>query len=146
LLHEGVHALYQRDNHETVNTNVHAQTNGKWSGEDLSNYPMIPVMGNSSYIRFVGGSMPILRIPTPLRSYTGNQAEVLVDGTTVAQAMESLMEIHPALRPHLFNTEGQIRPFVNLFVSQENIKNLQNLDTPLHEGDKLMIFPSIAGG
>lgn len=90
--------------------------------------------------------MPAIRIPTPLRSYTSGQAEVSVSGHNVAQAMDSLVALHPALRPHLYNTSGQLRPFVNLFLNEENIKELQGLETPLQEGDKLLLIPSIAGG
>jgi len=90
--------------------------------------------------------MPILRIPTPLRSYTGNLAEVPVQGDTVAQAMESLMQLYPSLRLHLYNSEGHLRPFVNLFLGQENIKDLQGMDTPLKTDDRILLIPSIAGG
>lgn len=90
--------------------------------------------------------MPVIRIPTPLRSYTAGQAEVSVTGQNVGQAMESLVALHPTLRPHLYNRDGQLRPFVNLFLNEDNIKDLQGLETPLQEGDRLMLIPSIAGG
>jgi len=90
--------------------------------------------------------MPILRIPTPLRSYTGNLAEVPVQGDTVAQAMESLMQLYPSLRLHLYNSEGHLRPFVNLFLGQENIKDLQGMGTPLKTDDRILLISSIAGG
>lgn len=90
--------------------------------------------------------MPVIRIPTPLRSYTAGRAEVPVQGQTVAQALESLTQLYPTLRPHLFNRDGHLRPFVNLFLDEDNIKDLQGLETPLKEGDRLMLIPSIAGG
>jgi molybdopterin converting factor small subunit len=90
--------------------------------------------------------MPMIRIPTPLRSYTAGQAEVTVQGGNVNQALECLMQLHPTLRPHLYNTSGQLRPFVNLFLNEDNVKDLQGLETPLQEGDRLMLIPSIAGG
>jgi adenylyltransferase/sulfurtransferase len=90
--------------------------------------------------------MPVIRIPTPLRSYVNGQSEVPVQGKTVAQAMESLMVQFPALRPHLTNSEGHLRPFVNLFLGENNIRDLQGLETPLGEGDKLLLIPSVAGG
>ena len=90
--------------------------------------------------------MPMIRIPTPLRSYTSGEAEVTVQGGNVNQALESLMQIHPTLRPHLYNTSGQLRPFVNLFLNEDNIRDLQGLETPLQDGDRLMLIPSIAGG
>jgi molybdopterin converting factor small subunit len=90
--------------------------------------------------------MTTLRIPSPLRTYTDGQAEVQVRGESVAEAMESLLEQHPALRQHLFNGRGELRPFVNLYVNNEDIRHLQKLDTPVQADDRLMIVPSIAGG
>jgi molybdopterin converting factor small subunit len=90
--------------------------------------------------------MVTIRIPTPLRSYTGGQTEVQVQGKNVAEAMEALMVEYPNLRPHLYNAQGQLRPFVNLFVNEENIRDLGGIETPLNEQDKLMLIPSIAGG
>ena len=90
--------------------------------------------------------MPSLRIPTPLRSYTDGQAEIDLQGSNVAQVMDDLVVRYPALRPHLFNGNGQLRPFVNLFLNQENVKDLQGMETPLKDDDRLMLIPSIAGG
>jgi len=89
--------------------------------------------------------MTILKIPTPLRHYTDGQAEASVSGSNVAAAMRNLVEQFPALDQHLYN-DGELRAFVNLFVGEDNIKDLQGLETPLGEGDMLRIIPSIAGG
>jgi len=85
-------------------------------------------------------------MPAPLRTYTNGQAEIDLHGGTVGEAMDDLVEQFPALRPHLFNGKAELRPFVNLFLNDENIKVLRGLDTPLKEGDRLMLIPSIAGG
>ncbi len=90
--------------------------------------------------------MAILKIPTPLRSYTNGQAEVNVAGSNVAEAMEHLVVQYPALRPHLYNGDGQLRPFVNLFLGENNVKDLQGLQTPIDQNARLMLIPSIAGG
>jgi len=90
--------------------------------------------------------MPAIRIPTPLRSYANGQTEVSVEGQTVADALGNLMTQFPALRPNLTNGEGKLRPFVNLYLGENNIRDLQGLDTPLKESDKLVLIPSIAGG
>ena len=90
--------------------------------------------------------MPVLKMPTPLRSYVNDQSEVTVTGTTVGEAMQSLVAQFPALKLHLYNGEGQLRPFVNLFIGESNIKDLQGLGTSLGEDDKLLLVPSIAGG
>ena len=52
----------------------------------------------------------------------------------------------PALQPHLYNEQGGLRPFVNIFLGEENVKDLQGPDTPLRENDRLLLIPSIAGG
>jgi len=90
--------------------------------------------------------MPTLRIPTPLRSYTNGQSEVTVKGKTVAEVMNNLTSLYPSLRPHIFNGEGQLRAFVNLYLNEDNVKDLQGVETPLQENDRLMLIPSIAGG
>ena len=91
-------------------------------------------------------TMPVIRIPTPLRSYVNGQSEIPVQGQTVADAMENLLTQYPAMRPHLTNTNGQLRPFVNLFLGESNVRDLQGLETPLKDDDKLLLIPSIAGG
>lgn len=90
--------------------------------------------------------MSILRIPTPLRGYIEGKAEVPVTGSTVAEAMEDLVNRYPALRQHLFDGSKELRPFINLFLNEDNIKDLNGLQTSLGEGDKLLLIPSIAGG
>ena len=90
--------------------------------------------------------MPTLRLPTFLRSYTGGLLEIAVKGGTVAESMQDLVKQHPSLRPHLYNEQGSLRPYVNLFVGQDNVKDLQGLDTPLSEDQCLRLIPSIAGG
>ena len=62
------------------------------------------------------------------------------------QALKELTDQYPALHPHLFSEEGELRAFVNLFLNDEDIRHLQGQATPLKEGDRLMILPSIAGG
>ena len=90
--------------------------------------------------------MPTLRIPTPLRSYTSGQSEADLSGNTVGEMMNDLLAQYPTLRPHLFNDEDQLRPFVNLFINEENIREMDGMATPLQEGDRVMLIPSIAGG
>ena len=90
--------------------------------------------------------MPILRIPTPLRAYTDGKNEVNVNGSNISDALVDLTTQYPALKPHLFNEGGELRPFVNLFVGENNIKDLQGVDTPIKDGEKIMLIPSRAGG
>ena len=90
--------------------------------------------------------MPSLRIPTPLRTYTNGQSEVTLGGRTVSEAMSDLVAQYPSLKQHIFNGQGSLRPFVNLFLGEENVKELEGLDTPLEENDRMLLIPSIAGG
>jgi molybdopterin synthase sulfur carrier subunit len=90
--------------------------------------------------------MAILKIPTPLRSYTNGQVEVDVNGDNVSEVMHQLVEKFPTLKPHLYNGDGQLRPFVNLFVGENNINDLQGLATPLDKNTRVILIPSIAGG
>lgn len=90
--------------------------------------------------------MATIRIPTPLRAYTGGSSEIDVKGGTVGEAMDDLTRLHPSLRPHLYNETGELRPFVNLFLNQEDVRQLQGASTPIREGDRLLLIPSIAGG
>lgn len=90
--------------------------------------------------------MPSLRIPTPLRTYAEGQAEVDVQGTTVSEALDDLVLRYPALQQHLFNGDDHLRPFVNLFLGEDNVRDLDGLETRLNEDDRLLLIPSIAGG
>lgn len=89
--------------------------------------------------------MASIKIPTPLRAYTGNQAQVAVEGGTVGAALSNLVEQYPDLKPHIFQDE-QLRNFVNIFLGEENISFLQGMDTELEPNANLRIIPSIAGG
>ena len=90
--------------------------------------------------------MPILKIPTPLRSYTDGQIEVRVSGRTMAEAMQNLVQQFPPLRPHLYDADGKMRPFVNLFVDGRNVRDLDGLATALSDEARVLLVPSIAGG
>src|SRR5688572_31435201 len=80
--------------------------------------------------------MPVLRIPTPLRSYTSGQSEVNVSGIKISEALTDLTTQYPTIKPHIFNDGGELRPFVNLFVGEHNIKDLQGVETPIKDGDR----------
>ena len=85
-------------------------------------------------------------IPTPLRQYAGKHATVEVQAGTVAEALSALTAQHPDLRKHLYTSEGKLRAFVNLYLNEEDIRYLQNEQTPVKDSDALSIVPSIAGG
>ena len=89
--------------------------------------------------------MPSIKIPTPLRIYTGSQTQVTVTGATIGEALADLTGQYPELRPHLYNGDS-LRSFVNVFVGEEDIRFLSGLDTDIAETDAIRIIPSIAGG
>ena len=90
--------------------------------------------------------MPRILLPTPLRPYAGGASSVEVSGRTVADALESLIARHEGLRRHLYDEEGKLRSFVNVYRNDEDVRYLGKGATPLSEADALSIIPSIAGG
>jgi molybdopterin synthase sulfur carrier subunit len=90
--------------------------------------------------------MPVtIHIPTPMRQHTEGQASVQVTGTTVQSALGDLGGKYPALTQRLFEN-GQVRRFVNIYLNNEDIRYLDNLATPVKDGDELAIIPAVAGG
>jgi molybdopterin synthase sulfur carrier subunit len=87
-----------------------------------------------------------VRIPTPLRKLTNNEELVEVSGATVGEIITELQTRYPGIQERLLDEKGQIRRFVNVYVNEEDIRFLQNQDTPLKEGDEISIIPAIAGG
>jgi sulfur-carrier protein len=90
--------------------------------------------------------MPKVKIPTPLRQYTGGNAEVEVGGASAGEAMRNLTQEYPDLRQHLYTGDGKLRSFVNVYKGDEDIRYLDGPDTEVSGGDELSIIPSIAGG
>ena len=89
--------------------------------------------------------MTTIRIPTPLRPYTGGQSSVQVTGDSVSAALSDLTSQHPDLRQHLYDGD-KLRSFVNVFLNEEDVRYLDGAETPVSDNDTLMIIPSIAGG
>lgn len=89
--------------------------------------------------------MSSIKVPTPLRAYTAGEATIQVVGGTVGEALNSLVEQHPDLKPHLFDND-KLRSFVNIFLGDEDVRFLDGLETQIDSGDNLRIIPSIAGG
>ncbi|MDX1547422.1 MAG: MoaD/ThiS family protein [Rhodothermales bacterium] len=87
-----------------------------------------------------------IRIPTPLRGYTGGQAAVPAEGATVGAALDALARRFPSVQPHLFDDAGHLRAFVNVYLGDEDIRYLHGMETPLTDGAELSLVPSIAGG
>lgn len=87
-----------------------------------------------------------VRVPTPLRKYTGGADAVEAEGTTVAALVTDLDRRYPGIRERICDESGEVRRFVNVFVNGEDIRFLQRLETALKAGDELSIVPAIAGG
>jgi len=90
--------------------------------------------------------MAQVRIPTPLRKYTGGAEAVQAEGATIAALVADLDKRHPGIRERICDESGAVRRFVNIFVNGEDIRFLQNLDTAVKAGDEVSVVPAIAGG
>jgi sulfur-carrier protein len=90
--------------------------------------------------------MAKIRIPSQLRNEVNNQAEVEISGNNVGEALNALSEQFPALKPRLFDENGKLRRYVNIYLDDEDIRFLDDLDTSLEDGSELALVPAIAGG
>jgi molybdopterin synthase sulfur carrier subunit len=90
--------------------------------------------------------MATLIIPTPLRRFTNNTSKISIPGATISEAVKELTFQFPELRRHLLDEGGKIRSFVNIFVGDEDIRNLEGEQTALKEETVISIVPAIAGG
>jgi molybdopterin synthase sulfur carrier subunit len=87
-----------------------------------------------------------VRIPTPLRKLTNNEEMVEVNAATIGAAIQELQTRFPGIAERLVDDKGEVRRFVNVYVNEEDIRFLQNRETPLKDGDEISIIPAIAGG
>jgi sulfur-carrier protein len=89
--------------------------------------------------------MATVRIPTPLRPHTAGLESVEAAGATVAAVLGQLSELYPELRGRIFE-KGELRRFVNVYVNNEDIRYLEDLETPVSDKDEVSIIPAVAGG
>ena len=87
----------------------------------------------------------LVQIPTPLREYAGGDADVGVPAGTVQQVLAALVAAHPPLGPKLFDG-GSLRPYINVFVGDEDIRYLDELETVVTDGQIVALIPAVAGG
>ena len=90
--------------------------------------------------------MPVVRIPAPLRAQTDGRAQVEVEGATAGAALDDLARRHPGIADRVLDERGRLHRFVNLFVGDEDVRELQGLQTPLGADDVLALVPAVAGG
>ena len=90
--------------------------------------------------------MPKVLIPTPLRQYAGKQDSVELTGSTIGEVLSALTTQFQDLRRQLYNDEGRLRSFVNVYLNDEDIRYLEKEKTTVKPGDTISIIPSVAGG
>ncbi len=105
-----------------------------------------PAWPNAMEERSAGKHRAKVRIPTQLRNLAGGAAEVEVEGGTVGEVLAALEKAHPGFEGRLFDDEGKLRRFVNVFVADEDVRFLQGLDTQVPAGQTVSIIPAVAGG
>ncbi len=87
-----------------------------------------------------------VRIPTTMRPISGGSSTVQVEGATLAEVLANLDEAHPGFRDRLFDDEGGLRKFVNVFVADDDVRYLEGVDTKVPDGETVSIIPAVAGG
>jgi molybdopterin converting factor small subunit len=87
-----------------------------------------------------------VRIPPVLRESAGGQKEVELEGSTVGDVLGALVERFPALREQLFGADGELNRFVNVYLNDEDVRYLSDLETPAAEHDTIVVLPAMAGG
>ena len=87
-----------------------------------------------------------VRIPTPMRRLAGGASEVTVEGSTVEEVLASLERDHPGFKERIYDEDGEIRRFVNIYVAGEDIRFLKGGETPVNEGQEISTVPALAGG
>lgn len=87
-----------------------------------------------------------VRVPTTLRTLTGGESEVAVEGDTVGAVLTALDAAHPGFKDKIFDDEGKLRRFVNVFVADDDVRFMDGLDTAVPDGETVSIIPAVAGG
>lgn len=90
--------------------------------------------------------MPVLKVGPLMRYYIDNKPEATVHGATVLDALNNAVEQYPALKFHLFDSNGNVRRHINVFVNDVSVRELNGLETQLNENDQVMLMASISGG
>lgn len=90
--------------------------------------------------------MVTIRIPTTLRTLTGGSSSVEVEGATVGEVLANLDAAHPGFKDRLFDENGGLRRFVNVFLADDDVRYLDGVDTAVNDGAEVSIIPAVAGG
>ena len=112
---------------------------GNWSR--VSEYP------SNAELRGIDNTMSVIvRVPATLRALTAGESEISVEGDTVAAVLDSLESSHPGFKERILDDAGELRRFVNLFVSDDDVRFLDGISTEMAPGETLSIVPAVAGG
>lgn len=87
-----------------------------------------------------------VRVPTILRTYTGGASEVSASGATLAEVLDDLDAHHVGIKARILDDNGALRRFVNVYVGNDDVRFLENLDTPTPDGVQISVIPAVAGG
>lgn len=90
--------------------------------------------------------MATVRFPNVMKFYVGNQSEFAVHASSIAELVEKIIEQHPAIKPHLVDSNGSLRRYFNIFVNGTHIRDLDGMETRLAEEDRVILMASAAGG
>ncbi|UDY34580.1 ubiquitin-like small modifier protein 1 [Dermatobacter hominis] len=90
--------------------------------------------------------MVTIRIPTTLRTLTGGSSSVEVEGATIGEVLANLDAAHPGFKDRLFDDDGSLRRFVNVFLADDDVRYLDGVDTAVTDGAEISIIPAVAGG
>ena len=88
----------------------------------------------------------LIEIPTAIKQYVNNQDEVEVDGSSVEEALDSLCTQFKELKPNLFDEDGKVRNFINVYLNDDDIRYAEGMKSAVKDGDSIQIVPSISGG
>lgn len=87
-----------------------------------------------------------VRIPSPLLKLTNNQGEISASGANVKEVFEDLEKQFPGIKERIYDEEGHLRRFVNIYINEEDIRFIKGESTSVKDGDEISIIPAIAGG
>ncbi len=90
--------------------------------------------------------MARIHLPANLRAHAGHQSTIKLDAVTVSQLIDELIERYPDIGPFLRSESGQLHPYVNLFVDQQSVRDLNEMDTPIGPNQTLLILTALSGG
>ena len=90
--------------------------------------------------------MPTVRFPAVMKYYVNNQSEFSISASTASELIEKIINEYPAVKFHLVDSEGKLRRHFNIFINGTHIRDLQGMETPLNEEDKVILMASAAGG